>query len=355
MRQKYHNIIVNLDDTILFVLKKMDVSNRKLMIVLNGTKFISVISIGDIQRAIIKNIDLDSPIRNILRPEISVATTQDDYEKLKERMKKRRNELMPIVSLSGELVDIIFWEDLFKEERTLEPQIKLDLPVIIMAGGKGSRLKPLTNILPKPLIPINSKTIIEDIMDRFVAFGCHSFFILVNYKADLIRYYFESLKNPLYHIQFSQEDIPLGTAGGLSLLKGKIDKTFFVSNCDILIDQDYSQILDYHRENKNEITIVAAMKHYPIPYGTIKSGCNGQLIDLIEKPELTIKINSGMYIIEPHLLNEIPDNVLFHITDLIDNIKSRNGKIGVFPVSEKSWNDMGSLSDYKFKPELILI
>jgi NDP-sugar pyrophosphorylase family protein len=138
----------------------------------------------------------------------------------------------------------------------------------------------------------------------------------------------------------------MGTAGSLSLLKNKINKTFFVSNCDIIIEQDYSEILNYHQENKNEITVVAALKNYPIPYGIIESGEFGQLLELKEKPEITFKINSGMYILEPHLLKEIPSGSFFHITQLIEKIKRRNGKIGVFPVSEKSWIDMGELDTF---------
>ena len=108
--------------------------------------------------------------------------------------------------------------------------------------------------------------------------------------------------------------------------------------------------MEYHRENKNEITIVAALKHYSIPYGTIETGDNGKLVAFTEKPELTFKINSGMYVIEPHLLEQIPDNTFFHITQLIDNVTKNTGNVGVFPVSEKSWTDIGSLDAFKFKP-----
>jgi len=138
----------------------------------------------------------------------------------------------------------------------------------------------------------------------------------------------------------------MGTAGSLSLLKGKITQSFFVSNCDILIKQDYSEIVDYHRENKNEITIVAVLKHLTIPYGTVETGKNGSLMNLSEKPELVYKINSGMYILEPYILDQIPKNTLYDITHLIDIIKNSNGRIGVFPVSEGSWIDIGTWNEY---------
>jgi NDP-sugar pyrophosphorylase family protein len=212
-----------------------------------------------------------------------------------------------------------------------------------MAGGVGTRLRPLTYVIPKPLIPFGNKTFIEAILEMFHLHGCETFLISVNYKADLIEYYLTRQKLP-YQLAFFNEEKPMGTAGSLSMLKGKINETFFVTNCDILIDQDLSEVLNYHRENHNEITLVAAMQHFPIAYGTIETGENGRMIQLTEKPEFTFKVNSGMYIIEPHLLDEIPDKQLFHITQLIENVNSRGGHIGVFPVSEKSWKDIGNWS-----------
>jgi len=345
MRIKYSNLIVNKEDPILNVLKKMDAYNRKLLIVLDGNLFVSLISIGDIQRAIIKNIDLNTSIIQILRKDVSFAFENDDLNIVKERMKTRRNEFMPIVSASYQLVDVIFWEDLFKEKYFNESNVNLNIPVVIMAGGVGSRLKPLTNVLPKALIPIGEKTILEEIISRFEKYGCNEFHISVNYKAEMIEYYMNILKLSS-SISYFKEQKPLGTAGSLSLLKDTILSTFFVTNCDILINQDYSEILDYHRANKNDITIVAALKHYPIAYGIIETGEDGKLINLVEKPELTFKINSGMYILEPHLLNEIPTNMFFHITDLIEKLKNKNGKIGVFPINNSSWTDIGTWDDY---------
>lgn len=337
-------ISIKKHSTISSALKQMDNVGRKLLIVVDDDeKFISVLSIGDIQRAIIANRPVTTPIHEILRDEVRVAHINDNPEEIKNHIRKKRNDFMPVIDADNKIVDIIFWEDLFEDKQSLA---QFDLPVVIMAGGKGSRLKPLTNVIPKPLIPINEKTIIEDIMDRFVEHGCHQFYLSVNYKADMIRYYFDALKNPAYKIDYFQEEKPLGTAGSLSLLKGKIDQTFFVSNCDILIDQDYSEIVKYHRENNNDITVVAALKHYPINYGTIETGENGQLLKLSEKPELTFKINSGMYVVEPHVLNEIPGDKFVHITELIGNIIDRKGNVGVFPVSEGAWKDIGEWNEY---------
>ena len=335
---------INPNCSILDALKKMDRIDRKLLIVIENKKFLGLLSIGDIQRAVIRNIPLSTSIIEILRKNTRIANPQDSFEEIRNIMINFRMELCPVVDNNQKIIDIYFWEDLFKEQK-IKSAKQFDLPVVIMAGGVGSRLKPLTNVLPKPLIPINEKTMLEEIFDRFVDYGCNNFYISVNYKADLIEYYIRNLNLP-YTLEFYKEEKPMGTAGSLSLLKGKIDQTFFVSNCDILIDQDYSEVLDYHRNNKNEITIVAALKHFPIAYGTIETGENGYLTALVEKPELTFKINSGMYILEPHLLLEIPTNKFSHITDLINTVLERNGSIGVFPVSEKSWKDIGEMSEY---------
>ena len=140
--------------------------------------------------------------------------------------------------------------------------------------------------------------------------------------------------------------MPLGTAGSLHLLKDRISSTFFVSNCDILVDEDYSAILDYHTKNKNEITLVAAINTVIIPYGTLETSEGGLLKAISEKPEYTFKINTGMYILEPHLINEIPYNEYLDITTLIEKLFREKRSVGVFPINEGSWIDIGNWENY---------
>ncbi|MDD3567453.1 MAG: nucleotidyltransferase family protein [Bacteroidales bacterium] len=332
--------------TIKDALRTMDEVGHKLLIVIDSNnKFESLISIGDIQRAIIKGIDISEPIASILRSDITVATTNDNIDEVKQRMKLRRNEFMPIINEHKEIIRIILWDELF-EQSLPKSKSKHNLPVIIMAGGEGRRLRPLTNVLPKPLIPIGEKTVIEHIMDRFMELGSNRFYISLNYKANFIEYYLNELKNNKWDVEYFREPKPLGTAGSLHLLKGKINETFFISNCDILIDQDYSEIVEFHQQNRNDITIVAAIKSIQIPYGVLNTGNDGVLLNIDEKPELTHKINTGLYILEPHLINEIPENTFFHITHLIEKVIERKGRVGVFPISEKSWTDIGTWQQY---------
>lgn len=336
---------ITLKETLLAALQRMDENRCKLLLISNpDNEYHGLLSIGDIQRALLNNVSLDNSVEKILRNDYVVADTTMSLEDIKKLMLKIRAEFMPVITEDNKIEKIYFWSELFEPVDEI-PVNQFSLPVVVMAGGFGTRLKPLTNVLPKPLIPIGDKTMIEEIMERFGTHGCNTFHISVNYKAELIEYYLKEQNLP-FNLTYFKEEKPMGTGGSLSLLKGKINETFFVSNCDILIDQDYFEVLKYHRENKNEITVIAAMKTYPIAYGTIETGQNGKLLNMVEKPELTFKINTGMYILEPHLLDDIPDETFFHITELIDNVGKRGGKVGVFPVSEKSWIDIGNWDEY---------
>lgn len=345
MNNKQKQVQIEHSASILSALKLMDETKHKLLIVTKEERFLRLLSIGDIQRAIIKGVDLNSPVEGILRDVSLVASVHDDMKVVKASMLERKNEFMPVIDDEQRIVDVIFWEDLFeKNERKI--QSNLNLPVVIMAGGQGTRLRPLTNVLPKPLIPIGEQTMMEDIMDRFVECGCKDFYVSVNYMADFIRHYFDNFSKHKYNIEYFQEDKPLGTAGSLHLLKGKINDTFFVSNCDSILDEDYGEILKYHRDNKNEITVVSVMKSIYIPYGTLETGEDGLLNTIQEKPELTFKINTGMYILEPHLLKEIPSDKVYHITYLIEKLVKEGRRVGVFPVNEGSWTDVGNWDEY---------
>lgn len=344
MNNRIQNICIQWDATILSALKQMDASMKKLLIVLQGEKFYRLLSIGDIQRAIIKGVPMSDSVKSIVRDKNTVASTKDDLSQVKDYMRKRKTEFMPVVDEDGNVADVIFWEDLF-EDKLSEGREKIELPVVIMAGGKGTRLKPITNVIPKPLIPVGDKTILEEIMDQFESIGTKKFYMSVNYKADMMEYYLSQLDHK-YDIEFFMEDKPLGTIGSVALLKGKINSPFFVSNCDILIDQDYRDVYEYHQNNNNDITIVTAVKSIRIPYGVIETGEDGLMTGLKEKPEQTYMINTGVYILNPELIDEIPEGEFFHITHLMEKVKARGGRVGCFPVSENSWKDMGEWPEY---------
>ncbi len=342
---KISHKIVDSKCTILQAMKLMDERCSKSFIVFKDQRFIGMITIGDLQRAIIAHKSFETPIAELIdNKQKQYAKSTDNKEVIRNWMLKYRAEIMPVLDDDNNLIEVYFWEDFFKHSEQ-QHRDKIELPVVIMAGGKGTRLKPLTNVIPKPLVPVGDKTILEIIMDQFEAIGCHKFYMSVNYKADMMKYYLSQLEHH-YDIEFFMEDKPLGTIGSVSLLKGKIRTPFFVSNCDSINDQDYRDVYDYHVNNHNDMTIVTMVKSFKIPYGVIETGEDGLMVDLKEKPEHTYMVNSGVYILNPELIEEIPEGQFFHITHLMEKVKARRGRVGCFPVSEDSWHDMGEWPEY---------
>ena len=343
---RIHTRIINSDMSIIQTMKFMDDNKTKSVLVFNGEIFLGMITIGDLQRAIIANKPFTMSVVNLIdNSQKKYAHQGDNIQQIKEWMKDVRAEYMPVVDNKGNLVDVIFWDDIRSETTIADNRKKIELPVVIMAGGKGTRLKPITNVIPKPLVPIGEKTILEVILDHFESIGCHKFYMSVNYKADMMKFYLNQID---YHsnIEFFQEEKPLGTIGSVSLLKGKISTPFFVTNCDIIVDQDYRDVYDYHVQNNNDLTIVTAIKSIKIPYGVIETGTDGLMVGLKEKPEITYMINTGVYILNHECIDFIPQNAFFHITHLMEKIKSNGGRVGCFPVSEGAWRDMGEWPEY---------
>ena len=344
MIKKIRDRILAPSASLLDAMKQMDEVKVKILMVFDQEHFEGLITIGDIQRAIIKNIALKEPVRCILNKNKVYGYQSEGDDSIKAKMRRMRAEVMPVLDDNGELVDVWFWNDLF-EKTELTKREKINLPVVIMAGGKGTRLKPITNVIPKPLVPIGDKTILETILDQFEEIGCTKFYMSVNYKADMMKYYLSQLDHK-YDIEFFQEDKPLGTIGSVSLLKGKITTPFFVSNCDSINEQDYRDVYEYHVNNHNDLTIVTMVKSFKIPYGVIETGEDGLMTALSEKPELTYQVNTGVYILNPSCIDEIPEGEFFHITHLMEKIKEKGGRVGCFPVSEQSWKDMGEWQEY---------
>lgn len=352
MKQEFRDLCVDKRISILAAMQKMDRVGHKLLMVggdVQGSKFKleGLLSIGAIQRAIVRGVSPKESIEGILRQGIVVCTTRDSDEKIKAEMIRCRSEYMPIVDAAGCVTDVVFWENLFDEaQHTRTTVAKYDMPVVVMAGGEGTRLRPLTNILPKPLLPIGKKTIVETIMDRFVELGSRRFFISLNYMADTIERYLTEHNDGRYDLTFFREDRPMGSGGSLSLIRDKIKEPFWVTNCDNILQQDLAEIVEVHRQNKNEMTVVAAVKGMKLSYGNLITGDHEQVVRVEEKPEFLFRVNTGVYILEPQLLREIPDNQYYPITDLMNTIIKRNGRVGCFPITDGSWCDIGNWEDY---------
>lgn len=340
------DFIVADDISILEAMNKIDKNARGIIYVCDGMKLKGTLTDGDIRRYILKKGDLSVSVNEIanhnpkyiLYEDIAAA---DNY------MKVNNITSVPVINKNHNIVSIKFPND-----KQIYKNTNLNIPVVIMAGGKGTRLYPYTKILPKPLLPIGDRTITELIMNNFETFGCTEFNIIVNYKKELIKAYFndsERIKN----IVFTDETEYFGTGGGLTLIAGKYDSTFFMTNCDILVNEDYGAMLDYHKSSGNIITLVCAMKNMTIPYGTIDIEDKGRIVKITEKPNLSYMINTGLYIIEPEFIELIPKDQFIHITDVIQDCIADGKKVGAYPVSENAWLDMGQFEELeKMKEKL---
>jgi len=305
---------------------------------------VGVISDGDFRRAILNGIKLDESVDKIMNHKFMYLKNNYEKREVEEIFSNNVTKHIPVLK-NGKLLEIITEESFYGLKRKRKKP-EMSNPVVIMAGGKGARLDPFTRILPKPLIPMGDDPVIKVIMDNFSEFSMNDFYITLNDKGKMIKAYFQD-HNLGYNLKFIEEEKPLGTTGSLKLLQGEIGGSFFVSNCDIIINCDYSHIYKYHKERKNALTMVGTMQHYTVPYGVCEIENGGDLIAIREKPEYDFLTNTGLYILEPLVLKLIPENKYFDMTDLIVKVKEKGLPVGVFPVSKKAWIDVGQWTEYR--------
>lgn len=331
--------IVAGDISLLDIMKKIDKNAQGIVYVCDEYKCLKgVITDGDVRRAIIKSGDIKTKAKEIMNRNPIVLPILEKDRALSVMTQKSIRSI-PLVDCDNRIVDICF-----QEEKNQRVEKHIDSPVVIMAGGKGTRLKPYTNVLPKPLIPIGNKTITEHIMDHFKKAGCTHFDMIINYKKHFIKSYFRDIEYDA-EIEFYEESEFLGTAGGLKMLLGKYDKPFFMTNCDILVEADYADVMDFHVKNGNIATIVGAIKNTTLSYGVINTNEEGRVCSIIEKPDISAIVNTGFYVLSPEFLELIPDGEVCQITDLFQTCISKNYRLGMFPISEERWMDMGQKNE----------
>ena len=326
-------------------MKQLNISGEKSLVIADENNILfGTLSDGDIRRAILSGVNIETSIENFYN--VSPKTIKQgeiDFKYIKKLFTLNRYDLIPVIDSKNKLVDILTYKKIFNDD---EPsKRKLGLNVMIMAGGEGKRLEPFTKILPKPLAPINDRPIIEHIIDKFLRSGCSDFFISVNYKSKILKAFFEELDHS-YSIKYIEEKKPLGTAGSLSFIKDVFHDSFFVTNCDIIIDIDYKDIYDFHKANEFDLTLVASTNEFIIPYGICDLDSMGNFIGINEKPKFNFLVNAGLYLMEPKVLKLIPVNKKYDLTDLIKNVKKKSGRIGVYPIFEDAWKDIGLWSKY---------
>lgn len=344
--QELNAFLITNDTSVRKAMKQLESSHRKVLFVVDKEEHLfGSLTDGDLRRWILSDGELDSDVIHVCNKNTFTVNEKFNNEDIKKIILKEKYSAIPVINKNKRIIDILFWDEIFQNPKPIKENKKIDVPVMIMAGGEGKRLEPFTKILPKPLIPIGDKTIIEIIIDKFLEYNVNHFYISVNHKSKIITSFFEEL-SPLYEIEYVHEKIPLGTIGSLAYLKGKLNSPIIVTNCDIIIDANYSDFLEFHQTNKYDISLVASLMHQKIPYGICETE-SGTLSNFKEKPEFTFLASTGMYIINPEIIELIPDQTFFHITELIDILRKKGGKVGVFPINEDSWLDTGEWHEYK--------
>lgn len=315
-----------------------DNTNGILFLVDEKMHLLACITDGDIRRYLLAGGMMDGAAVEAANKSPKVAKS---FEEARHLYHKKNYVMIPVVDGEGIISDLYCGDSVDKNIKIHRP---LHIPVVINAGGKGTRLDPFTRVLPKPLIPVGEYPIIELIMKEYQSYCCDEFHIIVNYKKDIMKAYFADNENH-YNINWYDEEQPLGTGGGISLLRGKIDSTFFFANCDALLTANYESMMTFHKENGNVITMICAYKNLSIPYGVVEMGVNGTIKEMKEKPLMSFLTNTGIYIVEPEVIDDIEDGVSIGFPDIVERERQKGKKVAVFPVSGNDWMDMGQLPE----------
>lgn len=321
-------------------MQKIDLNAKKFIAIINEhQQLVGTVTDGDIRRGILKDIPLSEIVSKIMnkKPTFSYSDSDENYKLLLE--KKSLNEL-PILNNKKEIINIIFKED-FSDLVVSTNKNK----VVLMVGGLGSRLRPLTNHFPKPMLKVGDKPILQIIIEGFKNNGFINFVLCVNYKKEIIQSYFQDGKAFGVHIEYIEENKRLGTAGALSLMKEKLDEPFFVMNGDLLTQVDFSKLLEFHSETNSIGTMCVREYEYQIPFGVIDTS-EHKLISIHEKPVKKEYVNAGIYMLDPQALMHIPYDTFYDMPELFNQLIQQNLNTSVFPIHEY-WMDIGQLADYE--------
>lgn len=327
-------------------MKKLnDTAEKILFVVDEGSRLLGTVTDGDLRRGIISGLKFTDTVERVMHRGFVAVTleTPEMEECARHFMMKHKIEQIPVLDGRGAIVDVVSWTDLLGDEKEAEPGQLHPNHVVIMAGGKGTRLGPFAKILPKPLIPIGDKPVIERIMERFYQHGFHRFVYTLNYKKEYLKLFLSESNFP-YSIEWVEEEKGLGTAGSLALLRGKITETFFVTNCDSLLDVNFQEILAWHKEHRASMTIIGCHNEVKIPFGVLEMS-NGKLKRILEKPVQDVIINTGVYVLEPHVISLISRGKPLDMHELIGLI-GETEKITVYPI-QSGWLDIGQWEEYK--------
>ena len=344
MNKKLDPFFISINNSIKESMIKIKKNGTRTLLVVKKNKYLlGTLSEGDIHSALIKNYSLNSSIKSIFNKNPKKIVSENfNSNKIKKTFLDKQIGILPVVDTSNFVKKIISWEDIFGSKKDYSELKKVE--VVIMAGGRGERLKPYTTVLPKPLIPINNKPMLEHILSNFRIFNLENFHLILNHQANLIKSYFNNIDQNL-NINYVTEPKPLGTVGGIKYLKKIKSNNFLLSNCDTLFKIDYLELFNYHEINKNFITLVVSKVQHEFSYGSCKV-TKKRLISIKEKPKLDFIANAGLYVMKKEIIKLVPKNKKFDLTDLVNKCLKLKKKIGVYEISSNSWTDLGKLSDF---------
>ena len=330
--------------TVKDAMKKLDLIEFKILFIVGDNSVLKgSITDGDVRRYILNNGSLDSSVENACNRDPFYLMSGFDEEKAKKDMAYYKILFAPVVDGNNSVKNIFTLSDHSRITDKHNTSLS-DIPVVIMAGGKGTRMEPFTNVLPKPLIPIENKTMVEHIINGYQRYDINDFFLTVNYKGNLIEAYFNGIEKD-YNVSFLRETEFLGTASSLKLMKDVPD-TFIVSNCDIIVKADYADVIDFHKKSGSVLTVLSSIQHQTIPYGVVEFENGGKVTNIEEKPEYSISVNTGVYILDKKAWEYIPDNSFFHMTHLIEKLIQENHIVMTYPVNENDYKDVGQWEEY---------
>lgn len=345
MSMKLTDFLIFRNESIKQAMKKLsEFGEKQLIVVDDNQRLIGALSDGDIRRRILQGGSIRGRVEVICNKNPVFVNNGYSLDYVRTTMLKLKIEVIPVINADKKVEEVLTWDEVFAGQVSKQKE-RVDAVVVVMAGGKGTRLDPFTRILPKPLIPIGEKPIIEVIMDKFNGYGIKDFYVSVNFKSRMIKSYFEEA-NESYTIHYIEEKMPLGTIGSLKLIEGKIKSPFFVTNCDVLIDVDYAELMRFHQDFNYDLTLTVSCKHYVIPYGVCEIKSGGILKKINEKPSYDFLVNTGLYLMNPKVISLIPKNKFFNFNDLVKRVQKKKLRIGVFPIPESSWVDVGHWEEY---------
>ena len=355
MTEEYNNILINKNASVKDAMKQLDKIPEKILFVIDENKcLIGSLTDGDIRRWILADGVITANIENVCFKGTYFVKNKYDLENVKEEIIKRQIVFVPILDEQKKIIEFIVWDKVFDKKLKRKINKIIKVPVVIMAGGKGTRMEPFTKVLPKPLIPIGDKTILECIIDEFDKYGVNRYLLILNYKREMIEAYFNGIEK-LYDLEYLREKDFYGTAGSLTLVKGKVFNDVIVSNCDNIVKADYYDVLEFHRKNNSYLTIISSIQHHKIPYGVVTFKDGGEVTEIVEKPEYSFPINTGIYILNVKALEYIPDKTVFHMTHLIEALIKDHKKVMTYPVSESDYIDIGQWDEYRSVVEKLKI